>query len=1042
MKFNEKLVLNAYLLSLFGVSSFEELAKDLKDSRLEALDENDNSLFYHELKDKLISTHKVISDDKLLEYDENIVRHTKSMGRDIKWKYFQYLSLLFVEIYLDKYFEDKEQLLLDLNVYLNEFNGTIDKKEKLADYNETELNKLALYNATGSGKTLLLQINLLQFNHYAKDKIKINKTVLITPNEGLSNQHLEEFKASNIEAEIFSKDSKGLFESNAIEIIEITKLGDENGDKTVAVDSFEDNNLVFIDEGHRGSSGDKWKTNRDKLSAKGFAFEYSATFAQAINSASGAKQKELENEYAKAIIFDYSYKYFYNDGYGKDYSILNLTEDTDEIKQTYLTASLLSFYQQLKIFENLKTTLKPYLIEKPLMVFVGSSVNAVRTESKKQVSDVVDVLLFLNQFINNRAESIANINKIMSFDSGLNKKDGSDIFAKKFEYLEYIKLAYKMDAIVMFDDILNIIFNASSGMLHIENLKGVDGEIALRVGENTPFGVINVGDSDSLVKLCEASGMNIASRDFASSLFKTINNTSSNLNILIGSKKFSEGWSSWRVSTMGLMNIGKKEGSQIIQLFGRGVRLKGYEYCLKRSRAIKGKELERKYQAVETLNIFGLQANYMKEFKAYLKEEGVPTDERVEFVLPLIYDKNYKTKKLKVLDLQEGKDFKREVKLDLEYCDTSAINKKVVLSLYRQVDMLESESRGGDKLELNSEILQAEHLSFINIDNLFFALQQFKNEKGWSNINISKIAIDDLINRTDWYRLFIPSDDMKVNSFKNLTQFETIMTTLLKKYMKSFYEYKKSEWESQFLEYRELDEIKDKANLVDSYTITVEDNETELIGRLKALRTMLESGVIDDAELHRLSKKDFKAFSFDKHLYNPLVFKDKGETALQIKPIELNDGEKDFVEDLDAYLKRNATNYQDTEMFLLRNQSKTGLGFFTEGNFYPDFIMWIKKDEKQYISFIDPKGIRNSNPTDDPKINLAITIKDIESVLADTNTILNSFIVSNTALRDINKLHTHFTYEFFEDKNVLFQNYDKNGYIGKMFDRILKFHNS
>lgn len=81
MKFNEKLVLNAYLLSLFGVSSFEELAKDLKDSRLEALDENDNSLFYHELKDKLISTHKVISDDKLLEYDENIVRHTNRSER-------------------------------------------------------------------------------------------------------------------------------------------------------------------------------------------------------------------------------------------------------------------------------------------------------------------------------------------------------------------------------------------------------------------------------------------------------------------------------------------------------------------------------------------------------------------------------------------------------------------------------------------------------------------------------------------------------------------------------------------------------------------------------------------------------------------------------------------------------------------------------------------------------------------------------------------------------------------------------------------------
>jgi len=130
MKFNEKLVLNSYLLSLFGVSSFEDLAKDLKESRLEALDENDNSLFYHELKDKLISTTKIISDDKLLEYDENIVRHTKTMGRDIKWKYFQYLSLLFVEIYLDRYFEDKEQLLKELNSHLKAFNEEISTNPK------------------------------------------------------------------------------------------------------------------------------------------------------------------------------------------------------------------------------------------------------------------------------------------------------------------------------------------------------------------------------------------------------------------------------------------------------------------------------------------------------------------------------------------------------------------------------------------------------------------------------------------------------------------------------------------------------------------------------------------------------------------------------------------------------------------------------------------------------------------------------------------------------------------------------------------------
>ena len=64
-------------------------------------------------------------------------------------------------------------------------------------------------------------------------------------------------------------------------------------------------------------------------------------------------------------------------------------------------------------------------------------------------------------------------------------------------------------------------------------------------------------------------------REFSGSLFHEINKPHSTVNLLIGSKKFTEGWNSWRVSTMGLMNVGKTEGSQIIQLFGRGVRLKG-----------------------------------------------------------------------------------------------------------------------------------------------------------------------------------------------------------------------------------------------------------------------------------------------------------------------------------------------------------------------------------------------------------------------------------------------------------------------------------
>src|SRR3546814_14168419 len=91
---------------------------------------------------------------------------------------------------------------------------------------------------------------------------------------------------------------------------------------------------------------------------------------------------------------------------------------------------------------------------------------------------------------------------------------------------------------------------------------------------------------------------------------------------------------------MGLMNVGQTEGSQIIQLFGRGVRLKGYGSSLKRS----GKtELPddmtrpKDIGVLETLSIFGIRADYLAQFRDFLEEAGLPTNaDRAVFLLPLI----------------------------------------------------------------------------------------------------------------------------------------------------------------------------------------------------------------------------------------------------------------------------------------------------------------------------------------------------------------------------------------------------------------------
>ena len=104
--------------------------------------------------------------------------------------------------------------------------------------------------------------------------------------------------------------------------------------------------------------------------------------------------------YARCILFDYSYKYFYNDGYGKEYRILNLEDDTDEAQRQPLSdrlpAGLLPATEALSPIT--AGEFRPFLLEQPLWIFVGGSVNAVRTQDGRKVSDVIDILLFLAEF--------------------------------------------------------------------------------------------------------------------------------------------------------------------------------------------------------------------------------------------------------------------------------------------------------------------------------------------------------------------------------------------------------------------------------------------------------------------------------------------------------------------------------------------------------------------------------------------------------------------------------------------------------------------
>ncbi|MBE2241694.1 MAG: DEAD/DEAH box helicase, partial [Burkholderiaceae bacterium] len=701
------------------------------------------------------------------------------------------------------------------------------------------------------------------------------------------------------------------------------------------------------------------------------------------------------------------------------------------------------------LYRDKESAFKPFLIEKPLWIFVGGSVTA--TLAKQDASDIVEILKFLAGYVANRTGSVQRIERVLN--QGLVTATGKNLFAGRFAYLNTCGLT----AAQVFDETLAVLFNApGGGQLYIENLKGATGEVALRMGaENEPFGVINVGDDAKLVKLCEDNKLATGDLEFSGSLFHDINKPHSQVNLLIGSKKFTEGWSSWRVSTMGLMNVGKGEGAQIIQLFGRGVRLKGYEMSLKRSGKTQlpdGMDRPKHIAALETLGIFGIHADYMAQFRDFLEEEGLPTnDDRIEFLLPVI--KNLGTQKLKTIRLKKkingvhtefGDAYRKLGPIPTVSHPDPATDRsteylqknQVILNWYPKIQAMKSGGLvGGDADAAPNEAhLGPRHVAFLDVDQLYFELERFKAERGWYNLNITRQGVEGLLADQSWYQLLIPPEELAFDSFERVRLWQEIALALLKKYVERYYTFRKREWELPHLEYRDLEA--DDPNFLgvteafnDSYyRILLDKSQEEIATKLEELKATIVKG-----ELKAWEFQGLKTILFGRHLYQPLLYLDS--KIVEISPAPLNKGERLFIEDLKAFHDGHPAFFQGKELYLLRNLSKgRGVGFFEAGNFHPDFIVWLLVGGQQHVIFVDPKGIRNLGPTD-PKIQFHETIKEIEQRLGDPAIRLQSFIVSNTPSHTMRMLW-HMEKADMQKRHILFQEEDKETYVRSMLEAV------
>lgn len=979
MTLEKYLVLNKYLLLLFGVSDFRDLKEKLKDAPV-GIDSDGRSNFVNVLRSGLENLK--IPEDILLRYDENILSYVRRINfrrETVLLKYFQYLAVLFTEIVLDNLKNRKIEFLYELNEFLEKYKseqdiGIID------NFTEDDLKKLAFWMATGSGKTLIAHINYYQFFHY--NLFSPDNILFITPNEGLSKQHFEELEKSGIPCRLYAGSlNGGLKDEREVLVIEMTKLVEEKkgGGVTLPVDVFEGRNLVFVDEGHKGrrSEEQKWAKLRNKLAENGFVFEYSATFGQILSE----RNLETLKEYAKSIVFDYSYKYFYLDGYGKDFSVLNVKQmniGEQEFQQVMFVANLLSFYQQLLVYEENTHLAKEYYLEKPLWIFVGTTVTG-----REEESDVVQIVGFINEVIRDENWVKDWTDKILNGKTNLKDEEGKDIFEEKFKYLK--------SAALNLDDLYKRVFGGK-GTLGIYELKNAEGEFGLKVGENDYFGVINIGDVSGFKKqlektpltpLKEGNGIIVGQDALSSSLFDAIKKEDSPINILIGSKKFIEGWDTWRVSSMGLLNIGKGQGPQIIQLFGRGVRLRGIGMSLKRS------EVKTQIQCLEMLNIYGIKADYLNKFLDAIRKEEVEF-ETIKIPVELQHEKKWNT--LLTLTKDKKKKFEEEEILKLEIDDKIHFT----IDLLPKISMyVTKEKREIQKEEIKPEVnllkFPEDKIDLLNWDKIWQEAKEYKVLKGYWNLVFDREKLRNLL-LSDRYKILTLPEMLEIKNQNDITHIQNIAILIVKKYIELFYRKYARRFETENLEYSPVGEqltlfVFEKSENKYGYTVQIDKKEKELIKEIKKLTR----------DLDRLLKEDTKSLPriyFDNHLYVPILLQSK--KIDKISPAGLVESEKKFISGLKDFLKSNKDKFSDIEIYLLRNHPKTGVGFFNLSGFYPDFIMWVKNSQIQSIVFIDPKGLEHTKGLDDEKIKLREDIKQIEQRLDKRNVVLESFILSAT----------------------------------------------
>ena len=909
-------------------------------------------------------------------------------GQTFKLRYYQVLALLFTECF----FADRQQS--------EGFDPNSEQKNQ---------RMLAYWMATGSGKTHIMHLNILQYLYHfcKKDKARL-QIFLTTPLANLIKQHEREL-------EPYVRELNKTY-SNRIELIIDTTQGllQKEDDYFQLPDNGEICRLILVDEAHIGltsqESGKFRELRRNRLNVgNSFLFEYSATFHNLAT--------ELQPEYDNATIYRYDYTRFYNDGYGKDHFFKPIAADevaaeSDEEIKDNLDECLRVMEEKLQAFNRVQNDGQydsDLTAHRPLMAFMGHTVADPKDAGKD--------------------EEVSDIQKVLDYLAAL--KEGE---RQKFR---------------------SIFGGAIIGPLVVARNPYNNSELLLSYGDGEKWGMINVGDAVSFYNSIENPRIEtrVEAIENPNLHFENLDNETSPINILIGSRKFAEGWNSYRLSVIDLINLGSAKGNLIIQIFGRGVRLRGKggdgkrrhidhkpDYYLLRQR-----DREDDIRRLETLTVFSLKQSYLEHFLKEVHAGGVQFQHVFKIpVNPIFFEVGDNTSvhfedyRYKLPIFKQGNTVGSGIKrvtfsgseIHYTYLDDGT-ERSGIMNSWRKLSLDYRTDKGKNALNVYEDLRQnsekyACYLNRAKLAALIYREAEKNQLQLYSKENYEPTIIDflSLIREIRYQK---QGQDPIAWTDRLNHQIVIDATRMLRNRINAHinranYVYEPLERDDFIYEYTVTKEFPTQDEL-DAFLKRVENAETDALqenpqSQLRnKLRLLLSRG-------HR-------------HIYEPLMRPqeevENEHRDVKVSPDKLNAGEKKFVENLTEYIKLHYRRNERYEFYLMRNAQKIGIYLESDaGSYYPDFMLWILDTQQNitHILFIDPKGQRGiiDDRTLDyqnhPKVKLARKTEDktlisLEKQLETKENrkfCLNSFLL----LRDSSKLGENQSIKWVEENMLAY----------------------